>query len=148
MASAQFRLALLQMPRPVGGELHYSIEEFPLKTIRTVVATYNGEKYLEEQLDSIVNQSLKPDKIIIVDDCSKDGTTTIIGRYREKYPEMIIYEPNQRNLGHKQTFEHGISICKTDYIALSDQDDIWESDFQGGVVRAQGYCGVKHQSIS
>jgi len=99
-----------------------------LKTIGTVVATYNGEKYLEEQLDSIVNQSLKPDKIIIVDDCSTDGTTTIIGRYIKKYPEMIIYEQNQRNLGHKQTFERGISICETDYIALSDQDDIWESD--------------------
>jgi len=50
-----------------------------LKTIGTVVATYNGEKYLEEQLDSIVNQSLKPDKVIIVDDCSTDGTATIIG---------------------------------------------------------------------
>ena len=41
---------------------------------------------------------------------------------------MIVYEQNQRNLGHKQTFERGISICETDYIALSDQDDIWESD--------------------
>jgi glycosyltransferase involved in cell wall biosynthesis len=99
-----------------------------LKTIGTVLATYNGEKYLEEQLDSIVNQSLKPNTIIIIDDCSTDATTTIIGRYREKYPEMIIYEENQRNLGPKQTFERGISICETDYIALSDQDDIWESE--------------------
>jgi len=97
-----------------------------LKTIGTVIATYNGEKYLEEQMDSIVNQSLKPDKIIVVDDCSTDGTTTTIAKYRKSYPEMIIFEQNQRNLGHTKTFERGISMCKTDYIALSDQDDIWE----------------------
>ena len=71
-----------------------------MKTIGTVVATYNGEKYLEEQLDSIVNQSLKPDKVIIVDDCSTDGTATIIGRYREKYPEMIVSDYWKIEFGH------------------------------------------------
>jgi glycosyltransferase involved in cell wall biosynthesis len=111
---------------PKYGFLFFYFEIFLLKTIGTVIATYNGEKYLEEQLDSIVNQSLKLDKIIVVDDCSIDGTISIIAKYKEKYPEMIIFEQNERNLGHKRTFERGISMCKTDYIALSDQDDIWE----------------------
>jgi len=116
------------VPIPKYGFLFFYFEIFLLKTIGTVIATYNGEKYLEEQLDSIVNQSLKPDKIIVVDDCSIDGTISIIAKYKEKYPEMIIFEQNERNLGHKRTFERGISMCKTDYIALSDQDDIWEPD--------------------
>lgn len=97
-----------------------------MRTIGTVMATYNGKKHLEEQMDSIINQSIRPDKIIIVDDLSTDGTTAIIGKYKKRYPEMIIFEQNERNLGHRKTFEHGIATCKTDYIALSDQDDIWE----------------------
>jgi glycosyltransferase involved in cell wall biosynthesis len=99
-----------------------------LKTIGTVIATYNGAKYLEEQIDSIFNQSLKPHKIIVVDDCSTDGTPGIIGKYRETYPGIIVFEQNERNLGYVRTFERAISICQTDYIAISDQDDIWKPD--------------------
>jgi len=97
-----------------------------LKTIGIVIATYNGEKYLEDQMDSIINQSLKPNKVVVIDDCSTDETTNIIGEYKKKYPEMIVFEQNKKNLGHKKAFEHGISLCKTDYIALCDQDDTWK----------------------
>lgn len=109
-----------------------------MKTIGTVIATYNGEKYLEEQMNSIISQSIKPDKIIVVDDCSADGTIRIIGEYKKMYPEMIIFEQNEENLGHKKTFERGISMCETDYIALSDQDDIWEP---GKIKRC--YCALE-----
>ncbi|MBW1613592.1 MAG: glycosyltransferase [Deltaproteobacteria bacterium] len=99
---------------------------FLLKTIGIVIATYNGERYLYEQIDSIFSQSLQPDKIIVVDDCSTDGTTDIIAKYRKKYPEIIVFVQNEKNLGYVKTFERGISRCQTDYIALSDQDDIWK----------------------
>lgn len=99
-----------------------------MKSIGAVIATYNGEKHLKEQMDSIINQSLRLDKIIVVDDCSTDETKIIVAKYKEKHPEIIIFKQNEKNLGPKKTFERGISICKTDYIALSDQDDIWEPD--------------------
>jgi len=97
-----------------------------LKTIGIVIATYNGERYLQEQIDSIFSQSLQPNKIIVVDDCSTDGTIDIIAKYRKNYPEIIVFVQNEKNLGYVKTFERGISICQTDYIALSDQDDIWK----------------------
>lgn len=99
-----------------------------MKTIGTVIATYNGEKYVEEQIDSILNQSLRPHKIIVVDDCSTDKTAGIVARYRGAHPEIIIFEQNEKNMGYVKTFEHGISVCQTDYIAISDQDDIWKPD--------------------
>ena len=97
-----------------------------MKTIGIVIATYNGERYLYEQIDSIFSQSLQPDKIIVVDDCSTDGTTDIIAKYRKNHPEIIVFIQNEKNLGYVKTFERGISRCQTDYIALSDQDDIWK----------------------
>jgi len=81
-----------------------------LKTIGIVIATYNGEKYLEDQMDSIFSQSLKPNKITAIDDCSTDATTSIIGEYKRMYPKMIFLEQNKKNLGHKKAFEHGISL--------------------------------------
>lgn len=77
-----------------------------MKTIGIVIATYNGEKYLEDQMDSIINQSLKPNKVVVIDDCSTDETTNIIGEYKKKYPKMIVFEQNKKNLGHKKAFEH------------------------------------------
>ncbi len=99
-----------------------------MRTIGAVIATYNGGKYLKEQMDSIINQSLRVEKIIVVDDCSTDETKSIVAKYKGKYPETVIFEQNEKNLGPEKTFERGISICKTYYIALSDQDDIWEPD--------------------
>ena len=99
-----------------------------MKTIGVVIATYNGQIFLKEQIDSIVGQTRRPLKIIVVDDVSKDGTHGIIRRYMEQYPETFIFIQNERNLGAKGAFEIGISACDTDYIVLSDQDDIWEQN--------------------
>ena len=97
-----------------------------LKTIGTVVATYNGQKYLREQIDSILSQSIRPHKIIVIDDHSTDDTTSILADYKESYPDIVVFEENEENRGYIRTFERGITICHTEYIAISDQDDIWE----------------------
>ena len=99
-----------------------------MKTISTVMAAYNGEKYLREQIESILNQSLQPQKILVVDDFSTDSTPSIISKLQKKYHDLIVFERNKQNLGPKKTFERGIHLCKTDYIALCDQDDIWKPD--------------------
>jgi len=96
-----------------------------MKTVGVVIATYNGEKFLNEQLQSILSQTKKPEKIIIVDDCSTDGTKNIVDEIMKKFPELFVFIENERNLGVTKTFEIGISACKNDYIALCDQDDIW-----------------------
>lgn len=96
-----------------------------MKTVGVVIATYNGEKFINEQLQSIVSQTKSPEKIIIVDDCSTDGTKKIINEKIKIFPELFVFIENEQNLGVTKTFEIGISACKNDYIALCDQDDIW-----------------------
>jgi len=93
------------------------------KLVSIAMATYNGEKYLREQLDSIYNQTYKNIEVIVCDDCSADTTIKILEDYKQKYG--LIYYINKKNLGHVKNFEKAISLCKGDFIALSDQDDIW-----------------------
>ena len=92
--------------------------------ISIAMATYNGEKYIKEQLDSIIEQTISEWELIICDDCSTDGTFTILEEYAEKNSRIKIYR-NEKNLGFKKNFEKAISLCSGEYIALSDQDDIW-----------------------
>lgn len=91
--------------------------------ISLAMPTYNGGKYLREQLDSIYAQTLLPDEVIVVDDCSTDETISILEEYKEKYG--LKFFRNDNNLGYNRNFEKAISLCSGDYIALSDQDDIW-----------------------
>lgn len=89
-----------------------------------VMATYNGENYLIAQLDSILNQNLLAQEIIIVDDHSHDQTWNILKKYAEQNPTIKIYQ-NSQNLGIVRTFNRAIELSTKNYIALSDQDDIW-----------------------
>lgn len=92
--------------------------------VSVAMATYNGEKYLEEQLDSILNQTYKNIEVIICDDCSTDKTREIITKYADS-DKRIKYCFNEENLGYSKNFQKAVSLCTGDYIALSDQDDIW-----------------------
>lgn len=92
--------------------------------VAVVMATYNGEKFIEEQLQSIINQTYPNLEIIITDDCSTDGTYSIVQRYASQYPNITCYV-NRRNIGYVKNFEKAIKLATADYIALSDQDDVW-----------------------
>lgn len=92
--------------------------------ISIALCTYNGEKYLSEQLDSIVKQTYKNIEIIAVDDCSSDNTLKILQKYAEQYPIIKVFS-NSKNKGYSKNFEYAISLCKGEYISISDQDDIW-----------------------
>lgn len=93
------------------------------KLVSIAIATYNGEKYLRKQLESIYNQSYKNIEVIVCDDCSTDKTIEILREYEKKYGLKIFI--NEFNLGYVKNFEKAISLCNGNYIALSDQDDIW-----------------------
>lgn len=98
--------------------------------MKTSVAmcTYNGEKFIEIQIQSILNQSLPIDEIIICDDRSTDKTIEIIMQFQQEYPNKISFHKNSINLGSNKNFEKAISLCTGDYIFLSDQDDIWKKN--------------------
>ena len=94
--------------------------------ISVVLTTYNGEKFLKEQLDSLYNQTMLPDEIVVVDDCSNDKTVEILEKY--KNTKGLRYYVNDVNIGVNKNFEKAIKLCQGDYIALCDQDDIWFSN--------------------
>ncbi len=96
--------------------------KFPKVSI--ALCTYNGECFLKEQLDSLINQTYSNLEIIAVDDCSNDGTVALLTSYARKYAFIKIFL-NASNLGFTKNFEKAISLCSGDYIALCDQDDIW-----------------------
>ena len=95
------------------------------KKVSVVMCTYNGEKYLREQLDSIVNQTYPIHELIVQDDGSKDGTLAVLQAFKQKYPYIYIYQ-NVTSLGINRNFISAIRKATGDYIAISDQDDIWD----------------------
>ncbi|WP_199233914.1 glycosyltransferase, partial [Pedobacter sp. HMWF019] len=94
------------------------------KLISIALCTYNGEKFLKEQMDSLVHQDYPNLEIIVVDDCSSDRTIEILQSYSQRFSFIKIYQ-NTQNLGYIKNFEKAIHLCTGELIALSDQDDIW-----------------------
>jgi glycosyltransferase involved in cell wall biosynthesis len=93
-----------------------------------VLATYNGDKYLEEQIDSILGQTFVDWNLIIRDDKSEDKTLQIIKKYVQKYPKKIFLiqdDEADSRLGASQNFSKLLKYSSAEYILFSDQDDIW-----------------------
>lgn len=95
--------------------------------VDVLLATYNGEKYLKCQLDSILNQTHKNIRLLINDDCSTDNTRVILKEYEEK-DDRIKVKYNEKNLGYVKNFEDLLKRVENKYFALSDQDDFWKKE--------------------
>lgn len=93
--------------------------------VSVVMCTYNGERYLREQMDSVLAQDYPVFEIIVQDDCSTDGTWDILSSYRQKRPDLFKIFRNKRNLGFNKNFRTALQRATGDLIAISDQDDIW-----------------------
>ena len=93
--------------------------------LSVALCTYNGEKFLTEQLDSILNQTQKITEIIVCDDGSTDQTISILENYNVRFPNLFKIHQNEHNLRSVKNFEKAISLCTGEIIFLSDQDDIW-----------------------
>ncbi len=96
----------------------------PNKTVSVVMCTFNGERYVGEQLDSIVAQTWPIHELIIEDDGSTDRTVEICREYASRYPFIQIVV-NDRNLGLDANFEAATMRSTGDFVAFSDQDDVW-----------------------
>ena len=108
--------------------------------ISVCIATYNGGKYIKEQLDSIINQLETHDEIIISDDGSSDNTIGIIESYNDD--RIVLYKNSFKNV--VLNFEFVIEKSKGDYIFLSDQDDIWHKD----KVKCYMECFLKNSKVA
>lgn len=95
--------------------------------IDILLATYNGEKYLEAQLDSILNQTYSNFRLLISDDCSSDNTQKILKEYEKKDNRIQLFF-QEKNLGVMKNFEFLLKNVKNDYYMFSDQDDIWKQE--------------------
>lgn len=93
------------------------------------VCTYNGEKFIEDQLNSIVNQTIKPCQIVISDDSSKDRTIEIAEAVLRKSGIDYVININKPGLGITKNFDKSFTLCKGDIIFPSDQDNVWEENY-------------------
>lgn len=99
-----------------------------MATLSVAMATYNGERFLQEQLESLARQRRLPDELVVSDDGSSDGTLAILEAFaaRSSFPVQITQ--NARQLGYGTNFLHATSLCRGDLIAFADQDDVWMED--------------------
>lgn len=93
------------------------------KKVAVVMSTYNGERFIREQLDSILNQTYKNIEIIVRDDGSKDGTVQVVKEYMQKYSNITLHEG--KNLGFIKSFFELLKLVDADYYSYADQDDVW-----------------------
>ena len=97
-----------------------------MREVDILLATYNGEKYLAEQLDSILSQTHTQWRLLIRDDDSSDSTLDIIQEYIGRYPsQIILIQDNEKNLGAYQNFARLLQEASSDYVMFCDQDDVW-----------------------
>jgi glycosyltransferase involved in cell wall biosynthesis len=99
-----------------------------MSTVAVVMATYNGEKYVAEQIESVLASDFSDFELFIYDDGSRDNTLNIIRDYERQYPEKIHVRQNEVNLGVALNFLGAMARTDTEYIMLCDQDDVWKPD--------------------
>lgn len=92
--------------------------------VDVLLPTYNGEKYIKEQIDSILNQTHQNIRLIVSDDCSKDNTPQILKEYEQKDDRVEVYIQDE-NLGVVKNIEFLLKKVKNEFYMLSDQDDVW-----------------------
>jgi glycosyltransferase involved in cell wall biosynthesis len=121
-------------------------------TVSIALCTYNGEKYLRQQIDSFLAQTVLPDEIVVCDDGSADRTLAILQEYAGSHPGIAWnIHRNASNLRAPANFEQAVGLCSGEVIFLADQDDVWEKDKIGQMVRflqsASGYDAVFTNAI-
>ena len=111
-----------------------------MKRISVAMVSYQGAKYIEEQLDSILLQLGSEDEVVVSDDGSTDGTREILARYAERDARVCMIDGPKA--GVKKNVENALRACSGEYIFLADQDDIWMPEKVACVMRAFNRDGV------
>ena len=98
-----------------------------LRDISVALATYNGERFLADQLVSLANQTVLPAEVVALDDCSSDGTVAILEQFAARAPFPVRVFRNESNRGFTETFFGAAERCRAPLIAFCDQDDVWSN---------------------
>ena len=93
--------------------------------VSVAMATFNGERYLRQQLESLAAQTRLPDELIVSDDASLDSTWGILEEFAERSPFPVRLTRNEHTFGFAQNFSRSLSLCTGDIVFLCDQDDVW-----------------------
>ena len=115
-------------------------------TVSVVMATYNGERYLREQIDSILAQTYPVHELIIQDDGSTDNTVAIAHDYARRYPVVKVFV-NHQNVGLNQNFKTAAMRATGDFVAIADQDDVWypqKLERQVAAIGSHDICASSH----
>lgn len=96
-----------------------------LPTISIAMATYNGERFIEEQLESLLAQECPPVELQVGDDGSNDATEEIVKHFAKRAPFPVNFHHNSQRLGYGENFLRTATRCRGEWIAFSDQDDVW-----------------------
>lgn len=120
----------------------------PLPRVSVALCVHNGERWLREQMDSVLAQEAVELEVVALDDASSDGSLALLREYADRDPRVRV-EVNETNLGHLRSFEKCMSLCTRPLIAPCDQDDVWESDKLATLARALGdadlaYCDSEY----
>ena len=99
-----------------------------MTTISIAMATYNGAKFIREQLDSLAAQTVLPCELVVTDDGSTDKTLDIIADFLVRAPFPVHIHRNAQRLNYRANFMQCANRCSGDLIAFCDQDDIWDQD--------------------
>lgn len=105
--------------------------------ISVALSVYNGARYLPQQLDSILAQRDVELEIVAVDDGSRDDSLAVLQTFAARDPRISVH-PNPENLGLTRSFERAMSLCRGEFIAPSDQDDVWQPDKLARLLSAIG----------
>jgi glycosyltransferase involved in cell wall biosynthesis len=93
--------------------------------VSVALCTYNGERFLPEQLASIAAQECPPEELVVCDDGSQDRTCEIVGEFARRAPFEVRFTVNESRLGVASNFSRAMGLCRGEWIALADQDDVW-----------------------
>ena len=105
-------------------------------TLSIALATFNGEKYLPRQLQSLVQQRSSVSELVVTDDGSADNTVALLREFAASAPFPVHIFQNSERLGYRVNFMHAAAACTGDLIAFCDQDDVWHPDNTSLVARA------------
>jgi glycosyltransferase involved in cell wall biosynthesis len=105
-------------------------------TVSVAMCTYNGSRFLREQLESIAAQSRRPDELVVFDDVSRDDTRSILKAFADHSEFPVRLFANKERLGAARNFQQAIQACEGEIIVLSDQDDVWRPHKLMSVVEA------------
>jgi hypothetical protein len=97
----------------------------PKDDISIAMTTYNGARHLQQQLDSFAHQTVLPSQLVVTDDGSTDATQEVVESFAKSAPFPVHFVRNERRLGFRDNFLKAAGLCRSTFVAFSDQDDFW-----------------------